>query len=196
MTRPVLVLLAAVLLPGALSGPASASASAPALAPASLRTPVSESVSGSVPGSARYRAPVEGPLRVVNAFDPPATPYGPGHLGVDLAVEPGAPVRAAGAGVVSFAGSVAGRGVVVLAHPDGLSTEYEPITPTVRVGSIVPVGTVLGHLTGSHHGCTPARCLHWGARRGAVYLDPLSLLARLGVVRLVPWDWTPGLPLN
>ena len=31
-------------------------------------------------------------------------------------------------------------------------------------------------------------CLHWGARRGDTYLDPLSLLRPLGPVRLLPWS--------
>ena len=50
--------------------------------------------------------PVDG--AVVHPFDEPATVYGPGHRGADLAAPPGTPVRAANDGVVSFAGSVAG----------------------------------------------------------------------------------------
>jgi hypothetical protein len=34
-------------------------------------------------------------------------------------------------------------------------------------------------------GCPVAACLHWGLRRGEVYLDPLSLLAP-PEVRLLP----------
>src|SRR5690349_10872371 len=73
-----------------------------------------------------YVAPA--PLRVLRPFEAPPTPFGPGHRGVDLATRAGEAVHAAGAGVVIFAGAVAGRGVVVLQHPDGVSTEYEPIT--------------------------------------------------------------------
>lgn len=134
----------------------------------------------------RYAAPVS-PLRVVRAFDPPATRYGPGHLGVDLAVAPGAPVHSAADGTVSFAGSVAGRGVVVVLHADGVSTEYEPLRPAVTTGELVVLGQVLGHVHGTHGSCAPDRCLHWGARRGATYFDPLTLLDSLGPVRLLPW---------
>ena len=138
-----------------------------------------------------YRAPVDGPTRVLRGYSPPATPYGPGHLGVDLAVAGGG-VLAAGSGTVRFAGQVAGRGVVVLQHPDGVSTEYEPIDALVRSGERVVEGQPIGRLAGTHRGCPVPACLHWGARRGGEYLDPMSLLRPLGVVRLLPWDWLPA----
>ncbi|MDQ2837680.1 MAG: M23 family metallopeptidase [Actinomycetota bacterium] len=137
---------------------------------------------------ASYRAPVLGTIRVLRPFQPPLHKYGPGHLGVDLAVGAGGQVVAAGAGLVRFAGRVAGRGVLVIAHPDGLSTEYEPVTGSVPVGARVERGQPIGRVSGSHSGC-PASCLHWGARRGEDYLDPMSLLDPLGVVRLLPWDY-------
>jgi len=139
-----------------------------------------------------YRPPVAGALRVLRGFSPPATRYGPGHLGTDLAASSGVPVLAAGAGVVRFAGQVAGRGVVVIAHPDGISTEYEPLVPTVVAGLAVVAGQPIGCLTGRHRGCPAASCLHWGARRTGRYLDPMSLLRPLGVVRLLPWAWPSG----
>jgi murein DD-endopeptidase MepM/ murein hydrolase activator NlpD len=134
-----------------------------------------------------YRPPVE-PLQVVRPFDAPATPYGPGHRGVDLAVRPGQLVHTAAPGTVTFAGSVAGRGVVVVAHADGVRTEYEPVQAAVHTGTVVAADAVLGRVEGTHGSCAPGRCLHWGARRGAEYFDPLLLLARLGRVRLLPWD--------
>jgi murein DD-endopeptidase MepM/ murein hydrolase activator NlpD len=133
-----------------------------------------------------YRAPLPEPLQVVNPFSPPATPYGPGHLGVDLASRPGEVVRAAGGGVVQFAGPVAGRGVVVVAHPDGIRTEYEPLRISVRAGARLRAGDPIGIVAGRHAGC-PASCLHWGARRDAAYIDPLALLRPLGPVVLLPW---------
>jgi murein DD-endopeptidase MepM/ murein hydrolase activator NlpD len=142
-------------------------------------------------GIVRYSAPVA-PLRVVRGFDPPATPYGPGHLGVDLASRSGQPVRAAADGVVSFAGPVAGRGLVVIEHPDGIRTEYEPIRPAVTRGAVVHRGEMIGLVAGTHGACAPGGCLHWGARRGEDYLDPLVLLQPLGPVRLLPW--TTGRP--
>ncbi|MEO6502329.1 MAG: M23 family peptidase, partial [Jatrophihabitantaceae bacterium] len=46
----------------------------------------------------------------------------------------------------------------------------------------------IGVVRGAHRSCAPAPCLHWGARRGEAYLDPMSLLRPLGVVRLLPWS--------
>ena len=134
-----------------------------------------------------YVAPLPEPLHVLRPFDPPATRYGPGHLGVDVRATRAQVVRAAGAGVVRFAGPVAGRGVVVVAHTGGISTEYEPIRPTVRVGARVRAGQPIGVVRGHHVGC-PGACLHWGARRGDVYLNPLDLLRPLGPVVLLPWS--------
>jgi murein DD-endopeptidase MepM/ murein hydrolase activator NlpD len=134
-----------------------------------------------------YRWPLDGRPLVVRRFDPPDTPYGRGHRGVDLAAAPGAVVRNAGAGVVAYAGSVAGRGVVSVDHANGLRTTYEPVTPGVRAGQVVTVGAPLGVLGAGHAGCPVAACLHWGLRDGKVYLDPLSLLG-LGRVRLLPLE--------
>ena len=101
-----------------------------------MRSPLSRAVKSAyaaatkrttaAPTAVRYSAPV--PLRVVRAFEQPAGPYGPGHRGVDLAAAAGDAVRAAADGTVTFAGSVAGRGVVVVRHADGVRTEYEPLT--------------------------------------------------------------------
>lgn len=145
---------------------------------------------GATAGQGDYRAPVS-PVSVVRPFEAPQTRFGPGHRGVDLAVGRGGAVRAAGAGVVAFAGQVAGRGVVVVLHPNGLRTEYEPVSATVGAGAHVGAGQLLGRVSGRHPGCAADRCLHWGARRGETYVDPLSLLRRLGPVRLLPWDGPP-----
>jgi murein DD-endopeptidase MepM/ murein hydrolase activator NlpD len=121
----------------------------------------------------------------VRRFDPPLRPWLAGHRGVDLSTAPAERVRAAGAGTVVFAGEVAGRGVVSLAHPGGLRTTYEPLTATVAVGEQVALGDPIGLLAAGHPGCPAPACLHWGLRRGDLYLDPLALLG-LGRVRLLP----------
>jgi hypothetical protein len=88
--------------------------------------------------------------------------------------------------VVSFAGYVAGTGVVSVRHADGLRTTYEPVLPAVHVGASVAGGDLLGHLMPGHGDCGPGRwCLHWGLLRGSTYLDPLTLVRR-GPVRLLP----------
>jgi murein DD-endopeptidase MepM/ murein hydrolase activator NlpD len=122
---------------------------------------------------------------VVARFDPPASRWGAGHRGVDLRGTTGERVRTAEAGVVRFAGRIAGRGVVVVDHGDTRTT-YEPVRAGVRVGQQLAAGAVIGtlELFGSH--CFPAACLHWGLIEGAdTYLDPLSLLGA-APVRLLP----------
>ncbi len=138
-------------------------------------------------GPVSYQLPLPGAAVIVHPYDAPASPYAAGERGVDLAATAGEPVLAAGGGSVSFAGLVAGRGVVVITHSDGISTEYEPLAPTVTRGEQVNAGAVIGTISGVHAGCPPDACLHWGARRGDVYLNPMTLLERLGVVRLLPW---------
>ncbi|MCU1688154.1 MAG: Peptidase [Jatrophihabitantaceae bacterium] len=144
-------------------------------------------VGGMVPAGAsaspRYALPLPG-AQVAAGFDPTATPYGPGHRGVDLRAAQGDQVRAAADGTVTFAGPVAGRGVVVVLHRDGIRTTYEPIDPSTSAGAIVRRGEVIGLVAGEHAGRDDV--LHWGARRGEAYLDPLRLIRPLGVVRLSP----------
>ena len=122
-------------------------------------------------------------------FDAPSPDWRPGHRGVDLAGSPGQPVYAAGAGTVVFAGVLAGRPVVSVAHPGGLRTSYEPVEAVVRPGQPVDGSTALGRLVAGHPGCPAAACLHWGAMWGpaarAEYVDPLGLLVSTPV-RLKP----------
>ena len=113
---------------------------------------------------------------VVAPFLAPAGPFAAGHRGVDLAAAVGAVVRAAGPGTVAFAGPVAGRPVVSVDHPGGLRTTYEPVTPLVSRGDPVARGDPLGTVAAAPGHCLPATCLHWGLRRGDVYLDPLTLV--------------------
>ena len=127
---------------------------------------------------------------VIAGFDPPADEWGAGHRGVDLLAAPGQVVLAALPGQVSFAGSLAGRGVVVVDHGPTRTT-YEPVAATVAVGTEVAAGSQIGTLemAGSH--CFPRACLHWGWIEGETYLDPLRLVGA-GPVRLLPL-WQPQL---
>lgn len=111
--------------------------------------------------------------QVVAAFDPPSQPWLAGHRGVDLAASRGTPVRAAGNGVVTYVGRLAGRGVVTVTHGE-LRTTYEPVDAAVGYGESVAAGQTIGTIgTGGH---CDQRCLHWGLLRDEQYLDPLLLL--------------------
>jgi murein DD-endopeptidase MepM/ murein hydrolase activator NlpD len=140
--------------------------------------------------AASFALPVPPPAVVLTPFRPPATRYGPGHRGVDLVAPAGTAIRAAGAGTVVYAGTLAGRGVVSVEHPGGLRTTYEPVQATVTAGQWVAAGSRIGTLQPGHPSCAPAECLHWGARLpDGSYLDPMSLLHPWRV-RLKPWDGT------
>lgn len=139
-----------------------------------------------VAGPSTFGWPLAPPHPVLRQFEAPATPYGPGHRGVDLGGTAGEAVLAAGDGLVLYAGPLAGRSVVSLEHPDGLRTSYEPVRPAVAVGQSVRRGQVIGFLLAGHPGCPAGQvCLHWGVHREKEYLDPLRLVT--GQVRLLPW---------
>jgi murein DD-endopeptidase MepM/ murein hydrolase activator NlpD len=140
-----------------------------------------------------YGGRLDWPLRprpaVMRMFDAPSPNWQRGHRGVDLAAAPGQAVYAAGPGTVVFAGELAGRPVVSVAHPGGLRTSYEPVLAAVRPGQLVASGAELGELAAGHQGCPAPACLHWGAMWGpaanADYVDPLGLLVTTPI-RLKP----------
>lgn len=141
---------------------------------------------------------------LLRGFDPPAYPWAAGHRGADWAV-PDGQVVAPAAGAVHFAGDVAGRPVITLAHPDGMFSSLEPVSAAegLAVGDRVGAGEVLGTVTaeaGVRQHC-PQRCVHWGVRipdgwvvDGSAwdrYLDPLVLLGWSGPSVLWPLEGDP-----
>ena len=130
-----------------------------------------------------WRPPVDGP--VVRRFDPPASRYGAGHLGVDYRAAPGSPVLAAGPGVVAFAGVVGGAVHVVVAHVGGLRTSYSFLrAASVHRGQTVARGAVVGVAggTGDNH---DGSVLHFGLRVGDRYVDPLLLFRPPDLTKVV-----------
>jgi len=124
----------------------------------------------------RYELPGSGV--VVRRFEPPASLFGAGHRGIDLRMAPGGEVTSAADGTIHHAGAVAGIVWVSVLHADGILTSYGPLAEvTVRRGQAVRRGQQLGSLAAGGHGHAGGDAgLHLGARRGVVYLDPLSLL--------------------
>lgn len=177
MPRPLFTLLAAAQLM-LVAAPLASAAPAPSAPPepTALRVLAGALVASahrSYAPSGGYEPPVSG--AVVAGFAPPAQRWAAGHRGVDLAAGEGERVRAAADGVVSFAGSVAGQRWISLDHPDGIRTSYGPLGRiNVRSGQLVSRGDDLGTVVGGHR--PGAVVLHWGARRGDDYFDPLTLL--------------------
>ena len=139
-------------------------------------------VAGAPPSSAdpapvSYRPPVAGP--VTDVFRPPTTAYGAGNLGVDYLTAPNGPVGAAADGEVVFAGQVGGSLHVVVLHADGIRTSYSFLSAIeVQRGQRVAAGEPIGRSGGA---------LHFGARAGEAYVDPLLLFGSgPPQVRLVP----------
>ena len=143
----------------------------------------------------RYRSPTaESRPRVVHPFEKPAQRWSTGHRGVDLAVpENDRRVYAPAPGKVVFSGTVVNRKVLVLAHPDGRRSTFEPMDEALPVGTTVAAGEVIGTVavTAGGTGERPYRrcsapCLYWGVRQGgargdgsgktAEYINPMSLL--------------------
>ncbi|KUH98761.1 peptidase M23 [Mycolicibacterium acapulense] len=141
---------------------------------------------------ARLAWPLRPRPEVTRVFDAAEPNWAPGHRGVDLAGAPGQRVLAAAAGTVVFAGELAGRPVVSIAHPGGLRTSYEPVRATVVRGQRIDAQAAIGVLEAGHPGCPRSACLHWGAMWGpasrADYVDPLALVVTTPI-RLKP---TPG----
>jgi murein DD-endopeptidase MepM/ murein hydrolase activator NlpD len=138
------------------------------------------------PGTAvsRWVWPIEPIHLVVHGYDPPATRWGTGHRGVDIAAAVETSVLAPTDGQVSFVGMVAGRPVVVVVHAGGLRSTFEPVSTTATVGQSVRRGESVGTIAAYPGHCAPSSCLHWGVLRGDTYLDPMALLA--GRVILLP----------
>lgn len=140
---------------------------------------------GPVPASA-WSWPLSPRPAVLRAFDPPAKPWLSGHRGVDLeAAFDGAPLKSPAAGTVSFVGTVVDRPVITIDHGNGLRSSFEPVASSLRAGSAVAEGDVLGQVQTGHCGPAPP-CLHWGVRRGEDYVNPLAFVMDLRPSVLLP----------
>ena len=92
-----------------------------------------------------------------------------------------------------FSGTVVNRKVLVIAHPDGRRSTFEPMDEALPVGTTVAAGDVIGTVAvtasgnseRSYRRCSTP-CLYWGVRQGgargdgsgkeAEYINPMSLL--------------------
>lgn len=176
------------------TGGAISSAQVPSSAPVLSSAPAPSTVELTA-SRLRYRSPTaESRPRVVRPFEKPAQRWSAGHRGVDLAMpENDRRIYAPAPGKVVFSGTVVNRKVLVLAHPDGRRSTFEPMDEALPVGTTVAAGEVIGTAAITAGGtserpyrrCTTA-CLYWGVRQGgargdgsgktAEYINPMSLL--------------------
>lgn len=121
---------------------------------------------------------------VIDPFRPPASPFGPGNRGLTYATVAGSPVSAIGAGVVRFAGPIAGQWYVTVGHSADMDSTYSFLASVVvSAGDVVRGGDVVG-LAG-------ALPFHLGVRRNGAYVDPATVLGSAPShlrARLVPND--------
>jgi murein DD-endopeptidase MepM/ murein hydrolase activator NlpD len=139
------------------------------------------------PAYGTYAWPVAGP--VIREFEPPQDPYGAGHRGIDIGAPFGTPVGSSQDGTVAFAGWVGGSLFVSIDHDDGVRTTYSWLSAVgVKKGQRVAKGDVIG-ATGQGHPGSVTPHLHFGARVGTTYLDPMVLLQPgvvAGLIHLAP----------
>ena len=127
--------------------------------------------------------PVTGP--VVRGFDPPGSPYGSGHRGIDIGAPVGTLVRAPAPGVVSFAGSVGGHLFVTIDHGGGLLSTCSFLSALlVHRGDLVVQGQGIG-LSGWGHDGDITPNVHFGVRLNGQYADPFDYLSPASLVDLI-----------
>ena len=124
--------------------------------------------------------PVDGP--VVAGFEP-STGYA-GHWGVDIGADLGSEVSAPAAGVITFAGRVAGMKSVTIRLDERVRVSLSYLSSIdVSVGDRVEAGAMVGR-SGLAHG---EQALHVSVRVGGVYVDPIPYLScPRGTIRLLP----------
>jgi murein DD-endopeptidase MepM/ murein hydrolase activator NlpD len=102
------------------------------------------------------------------------------HVGIDIAVPIGTPIRASGGGTVMAAGYDSDYGLfVLLRHPSGYETMYGHTSRLLAAeGDEVQAGQVIG-LSGNS-GRSTAPHLHFEVRRDGKSVDPLELVKQGG----------------
>lgn len=137
--------------------------------------------------SGSWSWPVHGPL--LRGYDPPESPYGAGHRGIDIAVRVGTTVGAPEGAVVAFAGKVGGQLFVTLDHGGGLTSTYSWLASAlVHKGDVVARGQPIATSGAGHPGSLVSH-LHLGVKLAGDYVDPLLYLRPAGVedlIRLAP----------
>lgn len=123
--------------------------------------------------------PVVGPI--TSPFGSRTSPYGESsefHPGIDIAVGYGTPVKAAGKGIVTYAGWLSGYGnVVMINHGYGITSVYGhnsqllvKVGQTVNRGDVIAKSGSTGRSTGPH--------VHFEIRLNGNPVDPMKYLSK------------------
>jgi murein DD-endopeptidase MepM/ murein hydrolase activator NlpD len=137
-----------------------------------------------------WQLPFQSPHRLIRAYLQPTSDYSAGHRGVDYAVAADESVFAPASGVISVAGTIVDRGVIVIAHEGSLISELEPVCSTLKVGDQVVKGALIGRFCQTNvdyrNHCEVKPCLHFSLRLNGKYLSPIALIGGLTPSRLLP----------
>jgi hypothetical protein len=113
--------------------------------------------------------------QIEHHYRAPLWDKGPGHRGIDLAVQSSSPIVAPFDGEVFFAGKVVNRQVVTLVSKSGLKASFEPVCALKPKGTQVIAGQAIGLLCEPEEGydlhCNS--CVHFSIRNQYGYLNPL-----------------------
>lgn len=100
------------------------------------------------------------------------------HLGVDYAAPRGTPIKAAGAGKITFAGRKGGYGnVLEIAHGGGYTTLYAHLkgfAKGIKQGISVKQGQLIAYV--GNTGLSSGPHLHFGLYQGKKAIDPLKVV--------------------
>ncbi|RPJ77018.1 MAG: hypothetical protein EHM24_00960 [Acidobacteria bacterium] len=163
-----------LLVPAANPTPAAAAYARVATAPLHSATSGAEAIEPAVP------LPIA--ARVSSGFGLRRDPFNGGerfHAGVDIAAPAGRQVPAVAAGQVSFAGTAAGYGnLIVIEHADGTSTRYAHLADvSVRKGEAVEAGRTIGTVGSTGRSTGPH--LHFELRQNGRPVNPVAAAARV-----------------
>jgi murein DD-endopeptidase MepM/ murein hydrolase activator NlpD len=125
-------------------------------------------------GMPSFRWPVHG--RVIAGFGP--KPNGVQNDGINLAVPQGTPIKAAGDGVVAYAGNeLKGYGnLVLIRHANGYVSAYANASELlVKRGDSIKRGQVIAHAGQTGNVTSPQ--LHFEIRKGSTPVDPTKYLS-------------------
>jgi murein DD-endopeptidase MepM/ murein hydrolase activator NlpD len=102
--------------------------------------------------------------------------WGRHHDGIDISAPEGTPIRASAPGTVVFSGRQRGYGnIVIIEHPQGLSTAYaHNYKNLVTPGTLVSRGSLIALLGRTGRASGPN--LHFEVRHGKVARDPMRYL--------------------
>ena len=119
--------------------------------------------------------------QVENHFRAPLWEWGPGHRGIDIAVNSSSLIAAPFDGSILFTGNVVNRQVVTLVSLSGLKASFEPACGLQPNGTKVIQGQVIGVpcVPDTDYAMHCESCMHFSVRNAYGYLNPLLFFGEL-----------------